>query len=842
MTRFEKRSLGVCVLLLAVTLLFLLLRQRVAVERPDRVVRPEVATPTSPDRPASERAIKGKNDGGAETAKSAPSSPLPANRDEKADRLCAGRVLDKNSQPIAGATVFLLLIKVNSEWSGFLPLHGHNGSAVDFLRKISLDQRTTAGDGRFQFLLPDADDRSTFAVVAAGPGGALSDEEDCQHGEGIEHTLIISEEKHAILGTVRDENGLPITGATVRVFCDEYLPDCPEMAEMRSWFPSGFCGTETKCDDGGRYRIDWSEGRTGYVSLIEAVAGGFASVRKNIPDRGEIETPPQRIDFIMERGGNISGKVTDEAGNPLRATVRANIDGFNRHVVDCHADGTYQLEGVPETTVEITVECNGCYTETRIIDIASSNTLNFTLRQMPKVTFSGRVIDRESGEPIKDVQINWRKVPATWEHQNFLLNGVYTRGDAETSDDGTFLFTCPVKEGEITLYTQHEDYITLDKAVVLNGRSEVTGIVFDLEKKTTIVVETTDGETGSGIDAEVMATGQGKRYQPSHKWRRMESPTTYGADFDIPPGEYLVRAEAEGYAPAERRIAVAKGQRENVLLKLQREEGAIIQPVNPEPPPSVPILPPEESVDLSGEVTVNGIPFTGTILFSQNLGFIPFDIGPAVEIGFPVEGGKYHIRLSSGSCVCRLYKARRPVALFHFEVPEGADHATKDFRLIGFRLAGTVTDTMGTSLPLTDVTLVPLSGEPSFELMRVTDIHGKFAIEGVPPGSYRLFFYDKDHASIQELRVEGDIPDSRFKIERGGNYQLSITDHDGNPLVIQYEPNDSQTSIVVDRLYNFWPPGQYSVKVYADGFQWKSLSFTIEEGKTTVVKATLDPE
>jgi hypothetical protein len=145
-------------------------------------------------------------------------------------------------------------------------------------------------------------------------------------------------------GVVKDlDTGKPIAGATVF----NLLNSPYGMPRER---------VETKTDGQGHFRLDGRPNRTGYRVTVTPPPGEPYLLTADYPPRVE-PGKTATLNFNVKRGVFITGKVTNDAGRPLRAAVEYHTWGDNPNVKGIHpawwirattaADGTYRLVGLP---------------------------------------------------------------------------------------------------------------------------------------------------------------------------------------------------------------------------------------------------------------------------------------------------------------------------------------------------------------------------------------------------------------------------------------------------------------------------------------------------------------
>jgi hypothetical protein len=145
-------------------------------------------------------------------------------------------------------------------------------------------------------------------------------------------------------GVVKDlDTGKPIVGATVYNALN--LP-----------FGMGRQMIETTTDGQGRYRLSGRPTQTPNRVTVIPSKGEPHLLTADYPPRVE-PGKTATLNFNVKRGVFFGGKITDDAGRPLRATVEYRTWGDNPNLKGVHpvwwirttsaADGTYQLVGLP---------------------------------------------------------------------------------------------------------------------------------------------------------------------------------------------------------------------------------------------------------------------------------------------------------------------------------------------------------------------------------------------------------------------------------------------------------------------------------------------------------------
>ena len=164
----------------------------------------------------------------------------------------------------------------------------------------------------------NAEDPSLATGVAVATGAVVT---------GIDAQLT---EHGTISGTVTDANGDPVEGIQVSAgdFSSSTASDGSYL--ITGLFPGSYTVTFRDVDDRG-YAAEFYDdaNNEGSATAVE-VGAGEAVVG---------------IDAQLEEGGSISGRVTDESGDPL-AGITAMVGGWHDQRAVTGADGSYQIRGL----------------------------------------------------------------------------------------------------------------------------------------------------------------------------------------------------------------------------------------------------------------------------------------------------------------------------------------------------------------------------------------------------------------------------------------------------------------------------------------------------------------
>jgi RNA polymerase sigma factor (sigma-70 family) len=305
-------------------------------------------------------------------------------RPGKDDLAVTGRVLDLEGRPVAGVTVRVSQVGKYAEGPDLRPWVDkvmalqkrggyHNGTWLTPAPPEALGvplTATTDKDGRFrlsgfgreralalEFRGPATEYVFAWAMTRPRPKKPLIPGRwGALHGSSLELTLAPTK---PITGTVRDrKTGKPVAGVRV----------------------SAMAGVSTTTDSKGQYRLVGLPKRKEYTV--------FAWGRKGVPYWGQskevADTPgltPLTVDFALVRGVEITGRLTDSAGKPVRGTVDYYYFPANHHLktypihgrgseqyFGCRTapDGSFTVVGVPGPGALLAYAESGAY---RVVDV-----------------------------------------------------------------------------------------------------------------------------------------------------------------------------------------------------------------------------------------------------------------------------------------------------------------------------------------------------------------------------------------------------------------------------------------------------------------------------------------
>lgn len=275
---------------------------------------------------------------------------------------------------------------------------------------------------------------------------------------------------HAIEGTVVDEEGAPIAGASV-----EARNNIQRVASHWGIRHPAAADARVTTDAKGRFRLDGLLPLSGVTRIgprgsrgpsfrsgwrLKASKAGHAVGHSPLAEVGPgLPTPDVRI--VLARAGSLAGLVTDAEGtalpdvwlrwDPSAPTPRR--PGVPRHRTQAGSDGRFTLTGLPSGHAgRLVVEGSGAPTHTlATTPLAPGEDRTLTVVLPDGAVLRGRLVD-EAGAPLPAMRITYR----------FAHEGTTQRLLTRTSAEGRFRFHgLPSDAIEGMLHAEVEPTLTL---------------------------------------------------------------------------------------------------------------------------------------------------------------------------------------------------------------------------------------------------------------------------------------------------------------------------------------------------------------------------------------------
>lgn len=482
--------------------------------------------PAGPDELRLQVSAPGHVAAAVEAPLGAAAAPVEA-RLERAASL-AGTVFDAGGRPVAGATV-TLWPRAEGLDATPLPVTG-----------------TTGPDGRFRF--DGASERGNRLRVEA-PGqavvelaglraGALRQPVRLQRGRSVEGLVLRPDQK-------------PAAGALVRL----------EGAVTLRWVEAGA---------NGAFRLDGLP--QGPAGSLVAEAGAVGRARAALPASG-----PARL--VLAPSATLRGRALDSRSGQPVAGVRVGVTGPGGHAfARSAADGRFELRGLAPGRSRLTAD-EPRYAPWTLpeLDVPPGGTVVRDLPLVPAAVLSGRVVD-ENGLPVADASGFLRRGGAQAGPLAFLRGGE-GEPDFRTGPDGRFEAARLGPGSNLGLQVRHPDFeeralgglelkpgrvnapleIVLRRGLGLRGIvKDARGPVPDAELRLLRSFEFAGGRGGMAVQFSVAGPAAGRAEQRSGPDGRFEFRGLSAGDFSLQvrkPG-FATRAldpvkVAEGAQPLE---------------------------------------------------------------------------------------------------------------------------------------------------------------------------------------------------------------------------------------------------------------------------------------------------
>ncbi len=339
------------------------------------------------------------------------------------DLTVRGRVLDGNGVAIVGAKVSTWGAEVASDANGRFEL------------------RTARESGRTELRAWSPGFAWTRATVESGSAAVK---------EGVELRLPRGLTLH---GRVVDEHGAPVEGAQVSSYSTAYVPVATDAA--------------------GRFELDGNSSQADVLD-VRITADGFADFQRRF-DGGKL--PEGEVDFALDRGVSVRGRVIDQSGAPIAEALVFTGDRSEYARNSCYTDddGRFELAHVQADERELGAKFGD------LAAFHSSNGLpngELLIRLTGGRIVRGMIVD-ELGAPIAGVRVSVSRI----------FVGVDV-SSVETGGDGRFELHGVPLEPRLTFDLFATGYVH-DSAPIADG---------DEEQR--IVLRRAGGISGTVIDAE----------------------------------------------------------------------------------------------------------------------------------------------------------------------------------------------------------------------------------------------------------------------------------------------------------------------------------------------------
>ena len=395
-------------------------------------------------------------------------------------------------------------------------------------------------------------------------------------------------------GRVVDNNDVPVADAEVRYAVSFYpLKGNTEFGHSSHYGPDFF--TRTGID--GIFRFELVPSRLTWMPFDSRDMLSRLNIAVTHPDHAIWwqEFPFQSaadVEIQLEMPGVISGKIMNEAGEPIQNAeilmnslfrgdpmLREHRDDLDHYAlpqpVKTDRNGEFVLRSLPQgATTSFDVWGPGYAKQNRHNVPVGTEGLEFRLKYESRI--EGRLIYAGTGKPVKDAMVE--------------VHGIYPTdgwGQARVDSNGNYLLK-NIAPGTYGLYLAHgpKGWTAIGKEFIKVSEGQtVSNVDLTLIRSGFITGRVTDQDTNEPIANHTIRLNDAARLEESQLMdHRMETDTTGAYRFDAAPGQVLVhtnppmgyqsfgRTEVLNIGQIQRRVEVVEG--ETVVVDFQFSRGA----------------------------------------------------------------------------------------------------------------------------------------------------------------------------------------------------------------------------------------------------------------------------
>jgi protocatechuate 3,4-dioxygenase beta subunit len=685
-----------------------------------------------PAAPKGEAAAPAAAPAEAEVVGDAEALPPYGDKSLPLDESIRGRVLDREGKPVPDAFV----VGTYRDWRT-------QPSPMGSTRRVR-----TEPDGLF-VLGPL--ERQTYAVVARKEAVGVAYTSNVQVGAWVELTLAPGAR---LEGTVTArETGSPVAGATVIV---------------HEWT----FRTEAKTDAAGNYVVTELPPSTnpwqGFTVL--AIADGLRRGEQTnlVPKGGRT----YRVDFALDKGEALSGRVVDREGRPLAgATVAEGWETFDRSAKTAE-DGSYTLPNVNVApNLVFVARADGYLPQQRQSD--GTKTLDFELEA--SLSVEGIVVDR-ADVPKKGARIYLHRMSYAAgiqpDPQENRSSNVTTSGE-----DGTFRFES-VLPGQVAVVAFHKDTGPGEKAPieVPVGGPGAKDVRVRLSEGLTVEGEVRDREERPlpGVTVQIYGWDMvpGFKFVTQYRWQ--ENPVTctdeqgrFALKGALPGKQWLYAYDAslgwagqqvegaEGQRLTDVRISFAGGAIDGKVLSAEREPLSRIRVTARGPKDTPQLTQRYVETDGLGRFRLGGLPEGRYDIFAY------LQTGGNADPALDIQTGTTNVEIvlkpvQALAGTVRSSATGRPIERFLLSLQPEADPGQRRSRRQGSRWQGWIQSP-----------------------------DGKFELSAMP-GTYQLTVKAPDHQPkiLSGIVVEELVPPvpQDVVLDAGGGIEGTLLDPNGKPI------------------------------------------------------------
>jgi hypothetical protein len=320
-------------------------------------------------------------------------------------------------------------------------------------------------------------------------------------------------------------------------------------------------------DSEGKYRIENVEAGPYFVIPIAAAYISEETNFDRILNVNKGETI-ENVDFVLVRGGAITGRVVDAAGNPLieeqvYALAEGGVTRYSPRPLSARTDdrGIYRLFGLPKGRYRIAAGKQAStygdrgvsykqtfhpdvpdITQATVIDVTEGSEANnvdiFLRAPLTAFTVSGRIVDGQTGEPMPNATYRWTHYFGN-NNSRATISGPRTTSSGEFRLEGVTPGKYSVTAQDLSAGQWHAEEVPVE---VID--QDVTGLVIRTEKAGAISgVVVLEGTDDKGAREQLYKMRLNASVPSENSLRSVGSHTTPGPD-----GSFRITGLAGGTA------------------------------------------------------------------------------------------------------------------------------------------------------------------------------------------------------------------------------------------------------------------------------------------------------
>jgi protocatechuate 3,4-dioxygenase beta subunit len=276
----------------------------------------------------------------------------------------------------------------------------------------------------------------------------------------------------------------------------------------------------------------------------------------------------QNCTLYMQKGLHISGRVTNQAGEPVAEAViyEGHSKYSQENKVKTDVDGKYVFERCSPGTMYLTIVAKGYAQDVKSFKLDPSvDNADFVLE--PGRTLTVRVVDTY-GVGIKDAKVEGRY----WRTNEYDQPLETFRGEAKTGSDGRSVLE-DLPADEVGYDISAKNYASLRRHPLTPSPQEQ---VITLWPKGKLKGKVYDAQTGQLIEKFSFTEGIQWQGQKEPTWQTQSKKTAGNGNYELPFGYhtegYAVKIEAEGYLPYQSQTFYNEGK--EIALDVTLSKGA----------------------------------------------------------------------------------------------------------------------------------------------------------------------------------------------------------------------------------------------------------------------------